>query len=1262
MNLFLKKLSFILLIVMVFHSCANYKLNYTADAKTWTSAKPMGAQAVRHSIYLIGDTGYGEKGETVPHYKYLKKELDNASADNSIIFLGNNVSPEGMPPKSHQDERELAESKIDAQLDVVANFKGNVMYIPGDTDWNEYGLKGLKRQQRYVEKSLNKQRNGTDDDDDDNWEDFYLPGGGCGDPQVIEINDQLVVVVIDSEWWLRDWNSDQSINDGCEIKTRAGFYREFENIVRKHRNSNVVIAMHHPLYSNGRHGGHFTFGEHLFPLRSLNKDLYVPLPGIGSALAFYRGAVGINQDLATSKFSEMREDILAAIGKNGSYIVASGHDNNLQYLNKDDQHYIISGSGSKEDAAAVGSGGEFSYAKLGYSRLDFYEDGTTWLHFLALNENGDGMEEVYRKKIKDKLNISKSNIPTSFPEYDKGETVKLRKPTNFEFDKVGSVHRGILGAHYSDIYLQEYKFDVLDLSAYRGGMSPLQRGGGNQTNSLRLADTEGRQFALRALTKDASRALPYPINQIAAARDLLQDNFMAAYPFAALMVTDMAEAANIYHTNPQLYYMPKQPALGYQNDLFGGDVYLLEERPGGDWSDLASFGNSDKIISTLDVIEKITKSRKHRVDQEWVVRSRIFDLLIKDWDRHEDQWRWATFEDEKGKFYRPIPRDRDQAFAKYDGAIAFVSAAVNPFMRQLQTFTPDVSNIKWESWNSTYFDQTFLGELEWEDWEKEALYIQKNVTDEVIELAFGRIPDSAKDEDWKQMLADIKKRRDAIVDFARMSYELKSKVVDVLGTNKRDLFEVDRISDTQTSVKVYELSKKGVKKDLAYERIFDHDVTKEVHLYGMADDDVFNISGTVSKSLKVRIVGGVDDDKLVDNSKVSSLGKKTLYYDSSLEDNEIELGKEAKNKSSKKVALNTYDRRSFHYNPDYWIPLPVLEFFPDDGLIIGVEPTFYHHQFKKDPYAQKHHFRLSYSAGSTAINFLYNGEYTEAVGPFDLLTNANLRGSRYAFNYFGTGNETVNPDPDDLDFNRVRQSQIYTDVLLRKRFANDNGSFTFGSFIEHTGIDDTAERFITETDVNLPADVFEERIYTGGKVKFGYENLDHKVNPQKGVKFHIGYDVETTIDGPERTFGKLKTGLTIYQGLDKKGNITLASQANFQTINGTYDFFKAPAIGGRTNLRGFRAERFRGDSSFGHSTDLRVKLGNSKNKVLPFSFGLHGGFDYGRVWEEGVDSDEWHTSTGGGIWLDPIDFLVISLGYYVSDEDERILFKLAHMF
>ena len=91
------------------------------------------------------------------------------------------------------------------------------------------------------------------------------------------------------------------------------------------------------------------------------------------------------------------------------------------------------------------------------------------------------------------------------------------------------------------------------------------------------------------------------------------------------------------------------------------------------------YGGASKSINTPELIEKLLKNHKHVVDQEYVVRARLFDLLIGDWDRHDDQWRWGEYEhgtDSDKKLYRAIPRDRDQAFFKNDGFLNYIALSL----------------------------------------------------------------------------------------------------------------------------------------------------------------------------------------------------------------------------------------------------------------------------------------------------------------------------------------------------------------------------------------------------------------------------------------------------------------------------------------------------------------------------------------------------------------------------------------------------------
>ncbi len=1208
-------------------------------------------------MYMIGNAGDINANEKSPALELLKSKLKKEGENSSVIFLGSNVHPDGMPRKGSKEKRKLAEAQLDAQLAILKGYDGKVMFMPGADDWKKYGLKGVKRQEKYLEKKLNK---GIEEDDD--WERHFFPEQGCGGPEVVEINDQLIVVFVDSQWYLEDWDHEPEINDGCEFKSRKDFAFHFEEVVRKYRNKNVVIAIHHPVFSYGPHGGFFTAKDHLFPINKDNKKVFVPLPVIGTMSAFYRNAIGNRGDLNHKNYKSLIADVLAGAKKNGSYIFVSAHENNMQYIFKQRQHVIINGTGSTTTSSAVSKGSDFASAELGFSQIDYYEDGSAWLKFWKADGSSDG-KLLYRKQIKGKLQISEENIPETFPEYEQKLTSKVTPVVTNKVEEKGGWHYFWLGEHYRNIYSKQYEFPVLDLADYRGGMTAIKRGGGNQTNSLRLVDPDGQQFVMRALTKDASRTVPFPFNKMAAADGIVQETFLSSHPFASLAIPKMANAINVYHTNPELYYIPKQPALGVHNDMFGGQVYLVEERAGGNWEKEASLGNSKKLISTGDLAEKITHSHKNTVDQAWLLRSRLFDQVIGDWDRHDDQWRWAKIKINKDSTtYRAIPRDRDQPFSKYDGLLIQVARQFMPFLKQLKVYKPDIKNMKWSSWSPKYVDNSFLNKMDWEDWEREAKFIQVNLTDEIIEEAFKTWPQLAQDLTADEIISIVKQRRNSIVRFAKMHYDLLYKKVDVYGTEKDELFKVDRLDNENTRVRVYHMKKEGNR--LVFDRTFQRSVTKEIDIYGLGEDDVFEVNGKVGKGILVRLIGGLGEDKFVDASKVSGLSKKTKVYDN-LEKNEYQLGSEAKNKSSNHRDNNVYDRRHYHYEYTSTLPLPNLGFNPDDGIFLGFSTLTTTYKFKKAPYAATHSFSGAYSFATNGVDLNYTGDFNQAIGKGNFLLEAMLRTNQSTFSFYGFGNDSqVTVADDEFTFNRVRQSLAYVHPAFKKTITSLGNGFTIGPVFEATSIEETTNRFITsgESTTSLPNSIFENQYYGGGKIGLEIISQDNLQFPTKGSQFLANTTWMTDLRDTDRDFTILNSSLALYQNIDRKANFIFATKVGVQHRTGDFPFFHSAVLGGKSNLRGFRADRFYGKTAFYHNTDLRLRLFGSANKILPFTAGLMGGVDYGRVWLDNENSDTWHVGYGGGVWVAPLGFIVLNFGYFITEEDERFSFRIGFDF
>ena len=241
-----KKIIFFLMSLAVVSSCATFKKQVKNDSNVSQSKHT----EVAHTFYLIGDAGNALLDSSTLALKSLTHRLNNADSNATVLFLGDNIYPKGFPSKS-SESRDLAEHRLKIQVKSVKNFKGETIFIPGNHDWYSNGVKGLKRQQEYIEKRLGKNS--------------FLPKDGCP-IKSIDISDEIVLIIVDSHWYITNWDKHPTINDDCEIKTRDLFLDEFRSEVKKARGKTTLVAIHHPMFTNGSHGGQYSFMSHLKPL------------------------------------------------------------------------------------------------------------------------------------------------------------------------------------------------------------------------------------------------------------------------------------------------------------------------------------------------------------------------------------------------------------------------------------------------------------------------------------------------------------------------------------------------------------------------------------------------------------------------------------------------------------------------------------------------------------------------------------------------------------------------------------------------------------------------------------------------------------------------------------------------------------------------------------------------------------------------------------------------------------------------------------
>jgi hypothetical protein len=260
------------------------------------------------------------------------------------------------------------------------------------------------------------------------------------------------------------------------------------------------------------------------------------------------------------------------------------------------------------------------------------------------------------------------------------------------YDRSG-FHNWLFGKHYRNEWSTPVQVPVLRLDTLNGdGLTPYKGGRRNQGKSLRLRDEDNREYVLRTLDRSYSAKMD-PIYHGTFLEDWVDDQVSTDHPYAAVTIPPMARAAKIYHTNPRIGYVPVQDGLDSFRHSYGNYVYLLEQRPAGNWETAPNFGNADNIVSTDNMLASLETSSTNKVDQLLFARCRLFDMFIGDWGRYEETWRWSVIHTSSGIIYKPIPRDRDQAYSKFDG-LASKGVLRIADVRHLQSFDDDIHNIK----------------------------------------------------------------------------------------------------------------------------------------------------------------------------------------------------------------------------------------------------------------------------------------------------------------------------------------------------------------------------------------------------------------------------------------------------------------------------------------------------------------------------------------------------------------------------------------
>jgi hypothetical protein len=807
-------------------------------------------------------------------------------------------------------------------------------------------------------------------------------------------------------------------------------------------------------------------------------------------------------------------------------------------------------------------------------------------------------------------------------------------------------HQWLWGKHYRTEWATPVAIKVVATDTIFGGLQPIKKGGGRQTRTLRLQDKNGKQYVLRSIDKRFTKALP-EIFRGTFVESVANDQVAISHPYSSVTVPMLADAAKVFHTTPQIVFIPNDANLGEYQQEFANQLYLLEERPAGFQGDAANFGYAEDVDGTDKMIEEIHEDNDHRVDQQSFVRARLFDMFLSDWGRHEDQWRWAQFKENGMTIYRPIPRDRDQAYTKFDGVLVGIGKKVAE-LSYLQSVDYSIKDLSGFNFQARHLDRQFTNEVSLDTWTSIASELQALLTDSIIQTSIKQLPPEVFPISGELLIKYLQARRDHLVDFAKEYYTILARQVDIVATEKKERIEIVGNDPDHLTVKLFDLDHDGKPKPAPfYTRTFNASETKEVRLYGRNGNDQFVASGTAANKTTIRLIGGPKRDSF---DIPSSFNSPVKIYDD--HENVFRTAGKTRLKLSDDSAVHLFNYAA--YKDDKNGIQPVASYSNEDRLYVGLGYVIEKQQWRKEPYGYRHVLSANYSITQNALSFQYSGTFTEAIGKWSLGLLANYDAVRDQ-HFPGIGNNTVLFST-VKDYWRYRDKEFNTHVSLFRQMGHHR--VTIAGFYQSITLLSDADRFLIINHAPTNPKAFNSAGFAGARAEYKFDDINDKLFPSKGISFITRADYTQNVSDAERSVIHLNGIFGFY--LPLAHNLTLAVRTGAGTLTGEPEFYQLNKIGGGSTLRGFLRYRFYGKTMFYNQNELQYNV-NIKTYIFAGKIGVLALLDDGRVWHPGEISNKWHMGVGGGLMIAPFNKFSVTGTMTRSNEDTRFNVRVGRL-
>ncbi len=1144
-----------------------------------------------HEVFILGNLS--ENSNLLDVSLYIPSVLPTETHF-TIVINGDLISP------STNNEKQF-HILTNILLKIGDYPNGNVLILSGDADWdygNETGFSSVLDLEKRIKKFLK-----FNSIENVKW----VSKNGCPGPKSITLSDHLEVIALNSQWWNHREEKPSPSSGECEFAETSHIQEEIEDLIEKNKDKNVLILGHHPISSLGNYGGHFSL-----------KDELTPFPLVGSFIDAYHAHIGDNLDISNQRlqvYNSMMNEILVS---HQNLIYASSHEKNQQIVRLRNNYLINSGALFSSAYVSSNKDAVFRSKELGIIKITYKENGgvnSTFLKFDPLSntfsiamENKLFGSACSGSTLPEGTIINSAFVPCNAIANDittneiQAKSGTVTTAATDDYTK-GLLHKIVFGTRYRKDWAEEINVPVLSLSD-NNKLFPLKKGGGRQTTSLKLISETGDVYAFRSVNKDPSKALAFDVRSTVIGT-IFKDQTSAQQPYGSLIIAPLLEPLDILHATPKLYMMPNSSELGKFQSVFGGMLGTLEEHPGKPNSAGDLFGDADKIVKSNDLFSKLYGSNNHQVDAEEFIRARLFDVLVADWSKHEDNWKWAAFNEGDKTIYRPIPRDRDMVLSKWNGILPFIADL--PFgINNIEGFDHKIRGFRSQVFQARFLDRFISTQLSMEDFIKEAKTIQNMLTDELIVNSVKALPKEVFELSGEEIIYHLKQRRDDLVQYANTYFEWLNKDVELVGSNKKDRFEIEVLNKEKVSVKIYDFKKYQASGKPFFSRIFNSSETKLIRFYGLNGDDAFMLKASEKSKIQLVFIGGHGDDSYNFPPDYKSLD---IYDLAALQRNS---GHTKQYKNNWNHDLYNYDRGSLKFNS--WIPSLSISYSTFQGFSFGLGNTWTRHKWDKRNFSSKHSVKGIYTTLNRS-GLTYQGEWNEVIQKWNIKARSTIGNPNLNNSFYGVG--------DDSEFNQ--------DL--------DTNSFFLTNYLEYSGNIGVSRRFWKKSELSIYTGYsrFESTPKSGSFLDIVRDSvsgasesissipfhldltldlLDHSSLPTKGVRAVIDSEYNLRIERGKENFAFVSSSVEYYTSTRNKNKLTLGLKLAGTKGFGGLPYYKQSNLGGDTGLRGYTSNRFTGESRAFLNTELRWQLTRKRNEYSPAKFGILAFYDTGRVFEK----------------------------------------------